>query len=98
MIVLPRLTRRLPLSRDLSLLCVLLREQLLLFETGNLGGTTCLLSREHLRELLLPMLPERHNELLVQKRIDALIEKVGELGFLRKTTNSGRTTSRFARS
>ena len=85
-IALPRLTRRLPLSRDISLLCVLLREQLLLFETGSLGGTACLLSREHIRELLLPALPERHNELLLHKRIDALIEKVVELGFLRKTT------------
>src|SRR6266849_4561853 len=30
-IELPRLTRRQPLSRDVSMLCVLLREQLLLF-------------------------------------------------------------------
>jgi len=85
-IALPRLTRHLPLSRDISLLCVLLHEQLLLFETGSQGGAACLLSREQIREILLPMLPERHNELLLQKRIDTLIEKVVELGFLLKTT------------
>jgi hypothetical protein len=85
-IELPRLTRRLPLSRDVSMLCVLLREQLLLFETGSMGGSACLLSREQIRELLLPALPERNNELLLQKRIDALIERVVELGFLRKVT------------
>jgi Domain of unknown function (DUF4194) len=88
-IELPRLTRRLPLSRDVSMLCVLLREQLLLFETGSMGGSVCLLSREQIRELLLPALPERNNELLLQKRIDALIERVAELGFLRKVTRLG---------
>jgi hypothetical protein len=86
---LPRLTRRVPLTRDVSLLCVLLREQLLQFETNNLGSTVCLLSREQIREMMLPALPERHNELLVQKRIDSLIEKVGDLGFLKKVTRLG---------
>ncbi|HEY0757612.1 MAG TPA: DUF4194 domain-containing protein [Ktedonobacteraceae bacterium] len=88
-IELPRLTRRQALSRDVSVLCVLLREQLLLFETGSMGGSVCLLSKEQIRELLLPALPERHNELLLQKRIDSLIERVGELGFVRKVTRLG---------
>lgn len=88
-IELPRLTRRQPLSRDVSMLCVLLREQLLLFETGSIGGSACLLTREQIRELLLPALPERNNELLLQKRIDALIERVVDLGFLKKVTRLG---------
>jgi hypothetical protein len=88
-IELPRLTRRQPLSRDVSMLCVLLREQLLLFGTGSVGGSACLLSREQIRELLLPALPERNNELLLQKRIDSLIERVAELGFLKKVTRLG---------
>jgi hypothetical protein len=88
-IELPRLTRRQPLSRDVSMLCVLLREQLLLFETGNLGGTACLLSREQIREMMLPMLPERNNELLLQKRVDSLIGHVVDLGFLKKVTRLG---------
>lgn len=88
-IELPRLTRRQQLSRDVSMLCVLLREQLLLFETGSMGGSACLLSREQIRELLLPALPERNNELLLQKRIDTLIERVVDLGFLKKVTRLG---------
>lgn len=88
-IELPRLTRRQQLSRDVSMLCVLLREQLLLFETGSMGGSACLLSREQIRELLLPALPERNNELLLQKRIDALIERVADLGFIKKVTRLG---------
>ena len=86
---LPRLTRRLPLSRDVSMLCVLLREQLFLFETDNLGSTACLLSREQIREMMLPLLPERSNELLLQKRIDSLIGHVVDLGFLKKVNRAG---------
>lgn len=88
-IELPRLTRRLPLSREVSMLCVLLREQLLQFETSNLLGTACLLTREQMREMLLPMLPERNNELQLQRRIDSLIEKVIDLGFLKKASRLG---------
>lgn len=88
-IELPRLTRRLPLSREVSMLCVLLREQLLQFEAGNLLGTACLLTREQIREMLLPVLPERNNELQLQRRIDSLIEKVIDLGFLKKSPRLG---------
>ena len=88
-IELPRLTRRQQLSREVSMLCILLREQLLLFETGNLGGTACLLSREQIREMMLPVLPERNNELLLQKKIDSLIGHVADLGFLKKVNRLG---------
>lgn len=88
-IELPRLTRRIPLSREVSMLCILLREQLLQFETSNLLSTACLLTREQIREMLLPMLPERNNEVQLQNRIDSLIEKVRDLGFLKKASRLG---------
>lgn len=81
---LPRLTRRIPLSKPVSLLCVLLREQLLLFETNNLESVTCVLTREQIYELVQPMLPERTNELSLLRKVDAWIEQVVELGFLKK--------------
>jgi Domain of unknown function (DUF4194) len=81
---LPRLTRRIPLSKPVSLLCVLLREQLLLFETSNLEGVACVLTREQIYELMQPMLPERTNELSVLRKVDAWIEQVVDLGFLKK--------------
>jgi len=81
---LPRLTRRIPLSKPVSLLCVLLREQLLLFETSNLESVTCVLTREQIYELVQPMLPERTNELSLLRKVDAWIEQVVELGFLKK--------------
>ena len=86
---LPRLTRRIPLTYNVSLLCVLLREQLLQFETNSLESITCILTKEQLYELLLPILPEQTNELLVRNKADALIEQVISLGFLKRRPNLG---------
>jgi hypothetical protein len=84
--VLPRLTRRDRLTYHTTLLCVLLREQLDRFEASNLDGSAYLQTREQIRDLLLPFLPERTNELIVQKKIDATIGNVVELGFLKRVT------------
>lgn len=81
---LPRLTRRIPLSKPVSLLCVLLREQLLLFETSHLERVSCVLTNEQIYELIQPMLPERTNELSVQRKVDSWIEQVVNLGFLKR--------------
>jgi hypothetical protein len=86
---LPRLTRRIPLSKPVSLLCVLLREQLLLFETSNLESVACVLTREQIYELMQPMLPDRTNELSMLRKVDAWIEQVIDLGFLKKRSLLG---------
>ena len=86
---LPRLTRRIPLSYHVTLLCVLLREQLLQFEASNLDSAACILSRDQIHDILLPSLPERTNELVMRHKADTLIEQVVELGFLKKRSQLG---------
>ena len=86
---LPRLTRRIPLSYRVTLLCVLLREQLLQFEASNLDSVACILTRDQIHEILLPSLPERTNELVMRRKADALIEQVVALGFLKKRADLG---------
>jgi hypothetical protein len=86
---LPRLTRRVQLSYHVTLLCVLLREQLLQFDASNIEGVNCILTKEQIRELVRPFLPERNNELAVQNRINEMINRVIELGFLKKATSLG---------
>jgi Domain of unknown function (DUF4194) len=81
---LPRLTRRIPLSYHVTLLCVLLREQLLQFEATNPDSTVCLLTKDQMYEMLLPALPERTNEVQVRRKAELLIEQVVDLGFLKK--------------
>jgi hypothetical protein len=88
-IPLPRLTRRDRLSYHVTLMCVLLRERLDQFEASTPDSDRLLLSREDVRELMRPFLRERNNELALQRRIDETINKVAELGFLRRQTVSG---------
>lgn len=82
-LVLPRLTRRDRLNYQTTMLCVLLREQLDISESDNLDGRPCILTKTQLHELLLPLMPERTNEVAVLRKIDATIEQVVHLGFLK---------------
>lgn len=86
---LPRLTRRIPLNYHVTLLCVLLREQLLQFEATNLESAACILTKEQIYEMLLPSLPERTNELVMRRKADSLIDQVVSLGFLKKRAHLG---------
>jgi Domain of unknown function (DUF4194) len=89
LIELPRLTRRLQLNYQTTLLCVLLRERLLQSESSDLESSTCILTRGQIHELLINFLPERNNELTEQSKMDALITRVVDLGFLRRLTKLG---------
>jgi hypothetical protein len=86
---LPRLTRRDRLSYQLTLLCVLLREQLDQFDASTPDSDRLLLSIEDLRELLRPFLRERSNELALMKRIDETVNRAADLGFLRRQQIAG---------
>ncbi|HMV45593.1 MAG TPA: DUF4194 domain-containing protein [Leptospiraceae bacterium] len=81
---LPRITRRIPLPFDITLLLVLLREKLTeqAIDDRNLAN---LLKKEDLYELLNPFYPKTQNESLQYREYDRIISKVVELGFLRKT-------------
>lgn len=80
---LPRLVPRRPLSYPRSLLVALLRKKLA--EHDALGGETRLiLSRDQIVEMLRLFLPESANEARLMDRINSDINKVIELGFLRR--------------
>jgi hypothetical protein len=81
--VLPRLTARRHLSFKTTVLCVLLREQLRLFDTSDATGRL-VLSIETLRDLLQPYLPEGNNEEKFRREVDGLVKQAVELGFLRR--------------
>lgn len=87
---LPRLIARRPLSFPVSLLLALLRKKLAELDAGG-GDTRLILSREDIIELVRLFLPDSSNEARVTDQIDATINKVIGLGFLRKlsATNTG---------
>jgi hypothetical protein len=80
---LPRLVPRRPLGFQVSLLLALLRKKLA--ESDAQGDNTrIILSREQLSDLVRVFLPDSANEARLMDRLDAHINKVVEMGFLRK--------------
>lgn len=83
---LPRLIARRPLSYPISLLCVLLRKKMV--EADNSGAETrVIVSRDELINTMLVFMPDKSNEAQTAASINATINKVVELGFLRKLKN-----------
>ena len=80
---LPRLVARRPLSFPVSLLLALLRKKLAEFDAGG-GDTRLVLSRDEIVELVRVFLPEGPNEAKLIDQIESTVNKVVELGFLRK--------------
>ncbi|MFN2381451.1 MAG: DUF4194 domain-containing protein [Guyparkeria sp.] len=80
---LPRLVRRRQLSYPVSLLLALIRKKLAEHDAGG-GDPRLILSREQIVDLLRVFLPETANEARLMDRIDSHINKVVDLGFLRR--------------
>lgn len=79
----PRLVQRRPLSYPVSLLCVLLRKKLAEADAGG-GDIRVIVSRDDIVNLMRVFLPEQSNEARIVEQIDTHINKVVDLGFLRK--------------
>ena len=81
----PRLIARRPLAFPVSLLLALLRKKLAEFDAGGQdGGLRLVLSRDDIVELVRVFLPDTSNEVRLMDRVDADINKIVELGFLRR--------------
>jgi hypothetical protein len=80
---LPRLVQRRSLSYPVSLLLVLLRKRLSEFDAVG-DGTVLVVHRDEIAERLKLFLPDTANEARLLDRIDTHLNKVVELGFLRR--------------
>lgn len=80
---LPRLVPRRQLSYPVSLLLALLRKKLAEFDATS-GDTRLILQRQEITEMVRLFLPETVNEARLMDRIDSHVNKVVELGFLRR--------------
>lgn len=79
----PRLIARRPISFPVSLLLALLRKKLAEFDAGG-GDTRLVLSRDDIVELVRVFLPDSSNEAKLIDQIETHINKIVELGFLRR--------------
>ena len=85
---LPRLVRRQPLSFQVSLLLALLRKKLAEFDASG-GDTRLILSRDQVVELVRVFLPDGSNESRLIDQVETHLNKVIELGFVRRLKPSG---------
>jgi len=79
----PRLVPRRALSFHVSLVLALLRKKLAEFDVSG-ADTRLILSRDHLVEMVRTFMPESTNETRLIDQIDAHLNKIVELGFLRR--------------
>jgi hypothetical protein len=80
---LPRLVARRPLSFPVSLLLALLRKKLAEFDASG-GDTRLILSRSEIVELIRVFLPDSSNETRIVDQVDAHLNKIADLGFVRR--------------
>ena len=80
----PELVVRRELPYKLSLLCVLLAEELYRFEASASDEARLVLGLGRIRELVLPYLPRKTNEAKQYDEIDRQVAKLEEYGFLRR--------------
>ena len=91
----PRLVARRPLSFPVSLLLALLRKKLAEFDASG-NDIRLVLSRDEIVELVRVFLPESSNESRVIDQIETHINKIVELGFLRKLKPVANTARQMA--
>lgn len=91
---LPRLVARRPLSFPVSLLLALLRKKLAEFDAGG-SDTRLVLAREEIIELVRVFLPDSSNEARLIDRIETHLNKIVELGFLRRLKSSAGQAEMF---
>ena len=79
----PRLIARRQLSYPVSLLLALLRKKLAESDAGG-GDTRLILSRDEVVELVRIFLPAGSNDVKLINQLDATLNKIAELGFIRR--------------
>lgn len=87
---LPRLVQRRALSFPVSLLLALLRKKLAELDAGG-GDTRLILSRDEIVELVRHFLPAGSNEARLIDQVETHLNKIVELGFLRRLKAQGQS-------
>lgn len=79
----PRLVPRHKLSYQVSVILVLLRKQLLEFDSGSNADERLILTKQELVDQLHPYLSDTSDEAKQMKDIDANLNKIRDMGFVR---------------
>lgn len=92
---LPRLVARRPLSFPVSLLLALLRKKLAEFDASSSGDTMLVLTRDEVLELVRVFMTDSSNEAKLIDQLDTQLNKIVDLGFLRRLKSQAGQKSAF---
>lgn len=81
---LPKLIRKSRLGYDLTLFCVLLRDELRRFDEQNLEFSRCVVNPKDLMARFSEYVTTTEDQVRLKKKFDQLVTRAVELGFLRK--------------
>ena len=81
---LPRLFRRTPLSCDMTLLCVILRDELRRFEDEDLDNTRCCVTLEQLMPMWKSMQPSKHDDVKSRDTLKSTMRKLEQMSIVSK--------------
>lgn len=81
---LSRLIRKVPLSFETSLLCVLLREALENFDSSQIESPTLIMTAGEIRELLTAFYKNHADETKLYRELELHLSRVEDLGFLKQ--------------
>lgn len=85
----PRLVRRIPLSYELTLLLVILREALEEFDVQNTESRTLFITNKELKERIELFFEDKADKVKLLERFDTYINGVVNLGFLKERDVKG---------
>ena len=80
----PRLVRRMPLSYEVTLLCVVLREALEEFDVRNTESRKLFVTNQDLKERIELFFKDKADKVRLLQRFDTYINTVVNLGFLKE--------------
>lgn len=83
---LPKLIKEYPLSPNLSLLCVILREALDQFDASENQSAALVMKQSEIKDRLSSFIPETSDQSKVQAKLDSYLTRLCELTFLRELT------------
>jgi len=84
----PKLIRKSRLGYDVTLFCVLLRDELRRFEEQNVDAERCIPDPTELFHRFRELLPDEEDDVRKRKKFEHLLVRAQELGFLRKLPTS----------
>lgn len=85
---LPRLIRKMPLSFEVSLLCILLREEMDSFDAGASESSHLFLSMGDIRDRLQIYFKDSYDQIRLYKELDRYIRQVEKIGLIRQNSRN----------